>query len=136
MGKFQFPTTRVGTHSAGQVGANDGATAGAQFGVEIPRHMDGVTCVRVAVSGPTLIAIFLLTAGANGDRISIFGSGHGYCGQVFLLLRLVIRIDLAVALDDHLVIRAGRDVDRSEIDIDDDLTAGRTVESLTNSFFR
>ena len=34
------------------------------------------------------------------------------------------------------VIRAGRDIDRSEIDIDDDLAAGRTVELLINIVFR
>src|SRR5437879_5202311 len=38
--------------------------------------------------------------------------------------------------DRDLIVRAGRDIDRSEIDVDDEFAAGRAIEGLTNVFFR
>src|SRR5437899_1669107 len=38
--------------------------------------------------------------------------------------------------DRDLIVRAGRDIDCSEIDVDDEFAAGRASEGLTNVFFR
>jgi hypothetical protein len=67
--------------------------------------------------------------------IAILGDGDWSRRKVFLFPGFITKVDLAVRFQRNLVIGASGHVDRSEVDVNDQLTAGRRINLLTDMFF-
>ena len=76
----------------------------------------------------------MLVDRADDDLIAFGGDRERDRREVFLLLLLGRRFDLAMRIDHDFVVVARRDIDRSEVDVDHEFAAGLAAR-FVNVFF-